>query len=90
MRVLPSGKALASQANIRGFESHHPLQTKEVRWKSNEPLLYSRLAAAPQPEQTCAYRRQTKYELICQSYSLLDFFLTFRGYGFISTTKIKF
>jgi hypothetical protein len=25
MRVSPSGKALASQANIRGFESHHPL-----------------------------------------------------------------
>lgn len=25
VRVSPSGKALASQANIRGFESHHPL-----------------------------------------------------------------
>lgn len=24
-RVSPSGKALASQASIRGFESHHPL-----------------------------------------------------------------
>ncbi len=24
-RVLPSGKAAASQAAIRGFESHHPL-----------------------------------------------------------------
>ena len=26
MRVLPSGKAPASQAGIRGFESRHPLQ----------------------------------------------------------------
>ena len=25
VRVLPSGKAVASQATIRGFESHHPL-----------------------------------------------------------------
>ncbi len=25
LRVLPSGKAVASQATIRGFESHHPL-----------------------------------------------------------------
>ena len=26
MRVSPSGKAVASQATIRGFESHHPLK----------------------------------------------------------------
>lgn len=26
MRVWPSGKALASQANIHGFESRHPLK----------------------------------------------------------------
>ena len=26
MRVSPSGKAVASQATIRGFESRHPLQ----------------------------------------------------------------
>lgn len=25
MRVSPSGKAVASQATMRGFESHHPL-----------------------------------------------------------------
>ena len=33
MRVLPSGKAAASQAAIRGFESHHPL-------KDFAPIIY--------------------------------------------------
>ena len=34
MRVSPSGKAVASQATIRGFESHHPLSNCPVA----EPL----------------------------------------------------
>ena len=35
LRVLPSGKAVASQATIRGFESHHPLNADEpLRYRS--------------------------------------------------------
>ena len=38
MRVSPSGKAVASQATIRGFESHHPLeQTAHPDWWAVRP-----------------------------------------------------
>ena len=42
MRVSPSGKARASQARIRGFESRHPLHlTRQEDWKLSSPLLVS-------------------------------------------------
>ena len=43
LRVSPSGKAQASQACIRGFESRHPLHKKhEVRAQKPDLLLFDR------------------------------------------------
>jgi hypothetical protein len=40
LRVLPSGKAVASQATIRGFESHHPLKKMVEGCTLSRELLY--------------------------------------------------
>jgi hypothetical protein len=55
MRVSPSGKATASQAVIRGFESHHPLFTE--KHPHNEVLFSIQTRMKKKPDSVLVNRR---------------------------------